>query len=153
MKKIEKREFSNYFTEYITEVLLKNPDIDVTTIKVDLRLKTLKPRHALTTQSIQVSEVGKRKRNNFGGMESGRYHGRCEERTQRGHPNFESTRIVFIISISLKFRILRRTPNLLFLGKDLDFGNILVLHSIYSLRKTKTKLKTKDIIAKQVTNF
>ena len=61
-KKIEKREFSNYFTECITEALLKNPDIDVTTIKVDLRLKALKPRHALTTQRVYKflkSEKGK----------------------------------------------------------------------------------------------
>ena len=61
-KKIEEREFSNYFTECITEALLKNPDIDVTTIKFDLRLKTLKPRHALTTQRVYKflkSEKGK----------------------------------------------------------------------------------------------
>ena len=61
-KKIEKGEFSNYFTEASLRRFLKNPDINVTTIKVDLRLKTLNPRQALTTQRVYKflkSERGK----------------------------------------------------------------------------------------------
>ena len=45
-KKYEKRPFSEYFTPCIMEALTNDPDRDVSTIKVDLRLLTLKLRHA-----------------------------------------------------------------------------------------------------------
>ena len=45
MKKIESRVFSEYFTNCITKELLKDPGKDVTTIDVDLKLSTLKPKH------------------------------------------------------------------------------------------------------------
>ena len=45
-KKFEKRAFSDYFTSCIMEALENDPNRDVTTIKVDLRMSTLKPRHA-----------------------------------------------------------------------------------------------------------
>ena len=53
-KKYEKRAFSEYFTSCIMEALTNDPDRDVTTIKVDLRLLTLKPRHA--TVMIDIFE-------------------------------------------------------------------------------------------------
>ena len=37
---------SEYFTSCIMEILTNDPDRDVTTIKVDFRWSTLKPRHA-----------------------------------------------------------------------------------------------------------
>ena len=46
MKKMEKKSFIDYFTNVITEEMLRNPTRDVTTIEVDLRLSTLKPGHA-----------------------------------------------------------------------------------------------------------
>ena len=46
VKKMEKRGFSDYFTSTITETLEKDPQRDVTTIEVDLKLSTLKPLHA-----------------------------------------------------------------------------------------------------------
>ena len=61
-KKYEKRAFSEYFTPCIMEALTNYPDRDVTTIKVDLRLSTLKPRHAkVMTDMYQhlKSEKGK----------------------------------------------------------------------------------------------
>ena len=45
-KKYEKRAFSEYFTFCIMEALKVDPDRDVTSIEVDLRLSTLKPPHA-----------------------------------------------------------------------------------------------------------
>lgn len=45
-KKFEKRTFSEYFTSCIMKALEVEPDRDVTSIEVDLRLSTLKPRHA-----------------------------------------------------------------------------------------------------------
>ena len=45
-KKYEKRPFSEYFTPCIMEALTNDPDRDVSTIKADLRLLTLKLRHA-----------------------------------------------------------------------------------------------------------
>ena len=44
LKKQEKKAFSEYFTNTITNELLKDPNKDVTTI-VDLMLSTLKPIH------------------------------------------------------------------------------------------------------------
>ena len=51
-KKIEKAAFSNYFTSTITKELQVDPEKDVTTIKVDLRLSTLKPLHAKVMTEI-----------------------------------------------------------------------------------------------------
>ena len=45
-KKYEKRAVSEYFTSCIMPALTNYPDRDVTIIQVDLRLSTLKPRHA-----------------------------------------------------------------------------------------------------------
>ena len=61
-KKIEKREFSEYFTKCITNSLQRNPKIEVTTIEVDLRLSTLKLLHSATTTKVYEylkSENGK----------------------------------------------------------------------------------------------
>ena len=44
-KKQEKKAFSEYFTNKIANELLKDPNKDVTTIEVDLRLSTLKQIH------------------------------------------------------------------------------------------------------------
>ena len=46
LKKFEKREFSEYFTSCIMKALEIEPDRDVASIEVDLRLSTLNPRHA-----------------------------------------------------------------------------------------------------------
>ena len=46
VKKMERREFSDSFTNCITEALLADPKRNVTTIKLDLKLSTLKPIHA-----------------------------------------------------------------------------------------------------------
>lgn len=51
-KQLEKRSFSDYFTSSIMEALQSNPDSDATTIQVDLRLSTLKPRHAKVMKEI-----------------------------------------------------------------------------------------------------
>ena len=45
-KKFEKRAFTEYFTSFIMKALEIDPDRDVASIEVDLRLSTLKPRHA-----------------------------------------------------------------------------------------------------------
>ena len=52
VKKMEQRECSNYFTNCITEALLADPKPDVTTIKVDLKLSTLKPIHTKTVSKV-----------------------------------------------------------------------------------------------------
>ena len=44
-KKMESRAFSEYFTNCITKELSKDPGKDVTTIDVELKLSTLKPKH------------------------------------------------------------------------------------------------------------
>ena len=49
---MEKKEFSNYFTSAITKEMLIDPHRDVTTIKVDLKLSTLKPLHLTTLNKI-----------------------------------------------------------------------------------------------------
>lgn len=46
LKKLEKRAFSKYFTSSIMSALREEPNRDVTSIKVDLKLSTLKPYHA-----------------------------------------------------------------------------------------------------------
>ena len=45
-KKFEKRAFNEYFTSCIMKALEIDPDREVASIEVDLRLSTLKPRHA-----------------------------------------------------------------------------------------------------------
>ena len=45
LKKIERREFSEYFTSTIMNARVKEPDRHVITIDVDLKLSTLKPMH------------------------------------------------------------------------------------------------------------
>ena len=52
VKKMEQREFSNYFTNCITKALLADPKRDAITIKVDLKLSTLKPIHAKTVSKV-----------------------------------------------------------------------------------------------------
>ena len=49
---MEQRKFSDYFTNCFTETLLGDPKRDVTTIKVDLKLSTLKPIHAKTVSKV-----------------------------------------------------------------------------------------------------
>ena len=52
-QKIEKREFSSYFTKRIMQAMLKDGrTIDVTTIDVDLKVSTLKPLHAATVIKV-----------------------------------------------------------------------------------------------------
>ena len=61
-KKYEKRAFSEYFTSCIMKALTHDPDQDITAIKVDPCLSTLKPLHAkLMTDMYQhpKSEKGK----------------------------------------------------------------------------------------------
>ena len=52
VKKMAQREFSVYFTNCITEALLADPKRDVTTIKVNLKLSTLKPIHAKIVSKV-----------------------------------------------------------------------------------------------------
>ena len=46
LKRFEKRKFTEYFTSYILKAFEIEPDRDVVSIEVNLRLSTLKPRHA-----------------------------------------------------------------------------------------------------------
>ena len=48
VKKMEQSQFSDSFTDCIMEALMADPKRDVTIIKVDLKLSTLKPIHAKT---------------------------------------------------------------------------------------------------------
>jgi hypothetical protein len=60
--KMEKRGFSDHFTSTITEAMLQNPQRDVTTIEVDLKLSTLKPMHGklmITVYDFLRQEQGK----------------------------------------------------------------------------------------------
>ena len=62
VKKMEKRAFSDYFTSTITEAVLQNPQRDVTTIEVDLKLSTLKSMHGklmITVYDFLRKEQGK----------------------------------------------------------------------------------------------
>lgn len=52
LKKMERNEFSKYFTSVIMQQLLEDPNRDVTTIKVDLKLTTLKPLHLQSLKRI-----------------------------------------------------------------------------------------------------
>ena len=61
-KKFEKCAFSEYFTSSIMEAPQTDPARDVTTVKVDLRLSTLKPHHARVMRDVYNylrSEKGK----------------------------------------------------------------------------------------------
>ena len=63
LKKMEKRGFSDYFTSTITKVLEKEPNRDVATIEVDLKLSMLKPIHAMVLTDIYdflLSEKGRK---------------------------------------------------------------------------------------------
>ena len=51
-KKMERKESSNYFTSAILKELIKDPNLDVTTISVGLRLTTLNPIHFETLKKI-----------------------------------------------------------------------------------------------------
>ena len=51
-KKTEKATFRDYFTNTITRELEIDPEKDVTTTKVDLKLLTLKPIHAMVMARI-----------------------------------------------------------------------------------------------------
>ena len=62
-KKFEKREFTEYFTSCIMKALEIEPDRDVASIEVDLRLSTLKPRHAKVMMELYEhlqTEAGKK---------------------------------------------------------------------------------------------
>lgn len=62
VKKMEKPAFSEYFTSCITGEMLRDPGKDVTTIEVDLKLSTLKPRHGKLMKELYewlLSEKGK----------------------------------------------------------------------------------------------
>ena len=52
MKKMEKKCFSEYFTNTITKEMLRDPKRDVTTIEADLRLSTLKAEHAKVMRKV-----------------------------------------------------------------------------------------------------
>ena len=79
VKKMEQRELEDYFTNCITEALVANPKRDLTTIKVDLKLSTLKPIHAKTVS--KVYEHLKRQTSDIEGISSGRYNGSFKENT------------------------------------------------------------------------
>ena len=51
-KKMEKAAFRDYFTNRITSELQIGPEKDVTTIKIDFTLSTLKPIHAMVMTNI-----------------------------------------------------------------------------------------------------
>ena len=52
VKKMERKEFSNYFTSVFMREMLADPNRDVTTIKVDMKLSTLKHLHVITLKKI-----------------------------------------------------------------------------------------------------
>ena len=62
VKKMDKSSFSDYFTSTITETLDKDPQRDVTTIEVDLKLSTLKPIHAKLLMSTIYTNSCKAKK-------------------------------------------------------------------------------------------
>ena len=59
---MEKHGFSDYFTSTITETLEIDPQRDVTTIEVDLKLSILKPIHAKLLMSIHEFLQGEKGR-------------------------------------------------------------------------------------------
>ena len=52
MKKMEKKCFSEYFTNTTTKETLRDAKRDVTAIEVDLRISTLKPEHAKVMRKV-----------------------------------------------------------------------------------------------------
>ena len=52
VKKMEKKYFSEYFTNAVTKEMLRDPKRGVTTIEVDLRISTLKPEHAKVMRKV-----------------------------------------------------------------------------------------------------
>ena len=56
-KNIERKEFSNHFTLTILKELIKDPNLDVMTISVDLRLTALKPITLRHRKEILVSLI------------------------------------------------------------------------------------------------
>ncbi|PFX18016.1 hypothetical protein AWC38_SpisGene17650 [Stylophora pistillata] len=63
VKNMEKRALSEYFTSCITDKMLRNPGKDVTTIEIDLKLSTLKPRHGKLMKEVYewlLTDKGKR---------------------------------------------------------------------------------------------
>ena len=52
IKKLEKAAFGQYLTKVIMDALLEDPCRDVTTIDIDLKLSTLKPKHLDTLTNI-----------------------------------------------------------------------------------------------------
>ena len=58
-KNVERKEVSNYFTSTILKELIKDPNLDVTTISVDLRLTTLKPIHFEPLKKFLISLIQK----------------------------------------------------------------------------------------------
>ena len=54
VKKIEKKELSNYIISIITKEMLIDSSRDVMTIRIDLKLSTLKPLHLNTDSDIQL---------------------------------------------------------------------------------------------------
>jgi len=56
-KKMERAAFRDYFTNTITKELESDPEKDVTTIKVDLKLSTLKPIHLKLMNGIYNRRV------------------------------------------------------------------------------------------------
>ena len=63
LRKMEKGGFNDYFTSTITKVLENEPNRDVATIEVDLKLSTLKPIHAMVLMDIYdflLSKKGKK---------------------------------------------------------------------------------------------
>ena len=52
VKKVEKKCFSEYFTNAIMKEMLRDPKRNGTTIEVDLRLSTLKPEHAKVSRKV-----------------------------------------------------------------------------------------------------
>ena len=76
MKKMEKRAFSEYFTNCIANELIKDPEKGVTTIEVDLKLSTLKPKHGNAMCDVRLFEVRERKEDHTFRME-GRWYCKC----------------------------------------------------------------------------
>ena len=98
VKKMEQREFSDYFTNCITEALQADTKRDVTTIKVDLKLSTLKPIHAKTISKLYEhlkSDKGKQ------GISNGfRVPGMMEAvKKMRENPNLDLVLIESIIEL------------------------------------------------------
>ena len=81
VKKMEQREFSDYFPNCITEALLADPKWDVTTVKTDLKLTTLKPIHAKAVSKECKHLKSERQASHIERISSGRYNGSCKENT------------------------------------------------------------------------